>query len=86
MSVSGHLTGGGVIQVLDSGSSDCAPPIVYVGRNRAGNWVACEKRGAFGGLFINRVEALKYALFKNGCHPENIIEVAREIEIESPSP
>jgi hypothetical protein len=75
-----------VIQVLDSRSSDCAPPIVYVGRNRAGNWVARETRGAFGGLFIDRLEALKYALFRNGRHPENIIEVAREIELEIPSP
>ncbi|PJG51485.1 hypothetical protein CVM73_30855 [Bradyrhizobium forestalis] len=75
-----------VIEALDSRSSDCAPPIVFVGRNRAGNWVAREKRGAFGGLFINRAEALKYALFKNGHHPESIIEVAREIELDIPSP
>ncbi|WP_271611647.1 hypothetical protein [Bradyrhizobium sp. CCBAU 21362] len=75
-----------VIQVLDSRSSDCAPPIVFVGRNRAGNWVAREKRGAFGGLFISRAEALKYALFKNGRHPESIIEVACEVELQIPSP
>ncbi|MBM7488010.1 hypothetical protein ACVWWI_006443 [Bradyrhizobium sp. USDA 3686] len=75
-----------VIQVHDTRSSDCAPPIVFVGKNRAGNWIAREKRGAFGGLFINRAEALKYALFKNGRQPENIIEVAREIELDIPSP
>ena len=75
-----------MIKALDSRSSDCAPPIVLVGRNRAGNWVAREKRGAFGGLFINRAEALKYALFENGHHPESIIEVAREIELDIPSP
>lgn len=60
--------------------------IVFVGKNRAGNWVARETRGAFGGLFIDRAEALKYALFKNGGDPENIIEVAREIEFEIPRP
>ncbi|WP_271553770.1 hypothetical protein [Bradyrhizobium sp. CCBAU 45394] len=75
-----------VIQVLGSHSDDCAPPIVFVGRNRAGNWVAREKRGSFGGLFINRAEALKYALLKNGRHPESVIEVTREIELDIPIP
>ncbi|MCP3368659.1 hypothetical protein [Bradyrhizobium cajani] len=75
-----------MIQVLASHSSDCAPPIVFVGKNRAGNWVAREQQGAFGGLFINRAEALKYALFKNGRHPESIIEVTREIELDIASP
>ncbi|MCK1494802.1 hypothetical protein IVB14_31445 [Bradyrhizobium sp. 180] len=60
--------------------------IVFVGRNRAGNWVVRETRGAFGGLFIDRAEALKYALLKNGGDPENIIEVVREIEFEIPKP
>ncbi|WP_091967249.1 hypothetical protein [Bradyrhizobium shewense] len=71
-----------MIQVLDSRSGDCAPPIVFVGRNRAGHWGARKKRGAPGGIFINRAEALKYALFKNGGHLESIIEVAREIELD----
>jgi len=75
-----------VVQVLASHSSDCASPIVFVGTNRAGNWVVREQRGAFGGLFISRSEALKYALFKNGRHPESIIEVTREIELDIPSP
>ncbi|MCK1679362.1 hypothetical protein IVA87_07785 [Bradyrhizobium sp. 147] len=75
-----------MIQVLASHSSDCAPPIVFVGKNRAGNWVAREQQGAFGGFFINRAEALKYALFKNGHHPESIIEATREIELDIPSP
>jgi len=27
--------------------------------------------GAFGGLFISRTQALRYALFENGRHPES---------------
>ena len=34
----------------------------------------------FGGLFVNRAQALKYALFENGHHPETIVEVSREIK------
>ncbi|SDF49463.1 hypothetical protein SAMN05216337_105818 [Bradyrhizobium brasilense] len=58
-----------------------AARIVYVGRNRFGNWVACEERGVFGGLFVSRAQALKYALVENGGHPDSIIEVTREIEL-----
>lgn len=59
-----------------------APLIVFVGRNRRGNWVAREQGGSFGGLFVSRAQALKYALVKNGHHPECIIEVTREIELD----
>jgi hypothetical protein len=38
----------------------------------------------FGGLFVNRAQALKYALFENGHHPETIVEVSREIELDVP--
>ncbi|WLA46699.1 hypothetical protein QIH83_10855 [Bradyrhizobium elkanii] len=58
------------------------PRIVLVGRDRAGNWVARERRGAFGGFFISRAQALRYALFENGGHPERIIEVKRKLELD----
>ncbi|WP_028351639.1 hypothetical protein [Bradyrhizobium murdochi] len=57
---------------------------VFVGRNRRGNWVARERNGLFGGLFVNRAQALKYALFENGHRRENLIEVSREIELDIP--
>lgn len=68
---------------LDEPSS-CRPatPTVFVGRNRCGNWIACEQNGIFGGLFVNRAQAVKYALHKNGHHPEAIIELSREIELD----
>ncbi|MFK4380980.1 hypothetical protein ABIA40_000388 [Bradyrhizobium sp. USDA 223] len=57
-------------------------PLIVVGRNRRGNWVARELGGSFGGLFVSRAQALKYALVENGHHPESIIEVTREIELD----
>ncbi|UQR61402.1 hypothetical protein LRP30_31370 [Bradyrhizobium sp. C-145] len=68
--------------LLESTSRGSATRTVLVGRNRAGYWVALEQGGSFGGLFVNRTQALKYALFENGGHPESIIEVTREIELE----
>ncbi|MGY3591762.1 hypothetical protein ACVIGB_008657 [Bradyrhizobium sp. USDA 4341] len=65
-----------------SPSRKTAARIVYVGRNRVGNWVAREQRGVFGGLFVSRAQALKYARFENGGDSDSIIEVTREIELD----
>jgi hypothetical protein len=56
--------------------------IVFIGRNKRGHWVAQEQNGLFGGLFVNRAQALKYALFENGNHLETIIELPFEIELD----
>jgi hypothetical protein len=62
----------------------CSSPsaIVFIGKNRSGNWVAQQQNGLYGGLFVNRAQAVKYALFENGHHPETIIELSREIELD----
>ncbi|WP_407181348.1 hypothetical protein [Bradyrhizobium sp. STM 3562] len=66
--------------------SSAASTLVLIGRNRRGEWVACEQHGLFGGLFINRAQAIKYALFENGHHPEAIVELPRDVEIDILSP
>lgn len=55
---------------------------MFIGRNSRGNWVAQERNGLYGGLFVNRAQAVRYALFENGHHPETIVEVSREIELD----
>ena len=62
----------------------CSSPsaIVFIGRNSRGNWVAQEQSGLYGGLFVNRAQAIKYALFENGHRPETIVELSREIELD----
>lgn len=62
-----------------------AASTILVGRNGYGNWVVREQNGAFGGLFVNRAQAFKYALHQNGHHPEAIIEVSGEIELDIPA-
>lgn len=63
-------------------SCSLTAPTVFVGRNRRGNWIACEQNGIFGGLFVNRAEAFKFALRENGHHPETIVELSHEIELD----
>jgi hypothetical protein len=62
--------------------SSAALPLVFIGRNRKGDWVAQEQNGLYGGLFINRAQAIKYALSENGRHPETIVELSCEIELD----
>ena len=62
--------------------SAAAPTIVFIGLNNHGQWVVQEQNGLYGGLFVNRAQALKYALFENGNHPETIVELSRKIELK----
>ncbi len=57
--------------------------VVFIGRNGRGQWVAQEQNGLFGGLFVNRAQAVKYALFENGHHPETIVELSRQLELDT---
>lgn len=72
------------MKLVEPHSSICGAPTVFVGRNRQGTWVAREQNGTFGGLFVNRAEAFKYALLENGNHAETIVDVSDEIEIDTP--
>ena len=51
----------------------CTSNLVLIGRNSRGNWVAQESHGLFGGLFVSRAQAVKYALSENGHHPATIV-------------
>jgi hypothetical protein len=59
-----------------------ASTIVLIGRNSRGGWVARQQNGLYGGLFINRAEAVRYALFENGHHPESIVEAPHALELD----
>jgi hypothetical protein len=70
------------LKLVEPPSCSSASTIVLIGRNCRGNWVVQEQSGLYGGLFVNRAQAVKYALFENGHHPEMIVELSREIELD----
>jgi len=70
------------VKLIKPPSCSAASTIVFIGQNGRGNWVAQEQNGLYGGLFVNRAQAVKYALFENGHHPETIVELSREIELD----
>jgi hypothetical protein len=63
------------VKLVEPPSCSTASTIVFVGKNSRGQWVAREQNGLYGGLFVNRAQAVKYALFENNHHPETIIEL-----------
>ena len=69
------------MKLVEPPSCSAASTIVFIGRNRRGQWIAQEQNGLYGGLFVI-AQALKYALFENGHHPETIVELARDIELD----
>ncbi|MFK4509849.1 hypothetical protein IQ17_03696 [Bradyrhizobium daqingense] len=70
------------VKLVEPPSCSSLSTIVFIGRNRRGQWVAQEQNGLYGGLFVSRAQAIKYALFENGQHPETIVELPREIELD----
>jgi hypothetical protein len=55
--------------------SSLQPVIFTIGRDTAGNWVAQEKGGARGGLFVDRAGALKFIKFETANHPHAVVWV-----------
>ena len=70
------------MKLIEPPSYSSASSIVFIGRNSRGHWVAQEQSGLYGGLFVTRAQAVKYALFENGHRPEAIVELSRAIELD----
>ena len=70
------------MKLVEPPSCNYPSAIVFIGKDKHGDWVAQEQNGLYGGLFVNRAQAVKYALFENGHHPETIVELSREIELD----
>ena len=56
--------------------------LFLVGRNSRGNWVVQDQNGLCGGLFVDRAEALKFAMFENGNRPQAVIMVPGILELD----
>ena len=70
------------MKLVEPPSCHSSSAIVFIGSNRRGQWVVQQQSGLYGGLFVSRAQAVKYALFENGHHPETIVELASEIELD----
>ena len=66
----------------------CEPPLrplsrsslLFIGTDSRGNWVVRDQAGLCGGLFVNRSEALHFAMLENGRRPQAVIMVPGILE------
>ena len=64
-----------------SGTSSGSPRFL-IGKDSRGRWVVQDQRGLRGGLFINRAEAIRFAMFENGHQPQAIVMAPGIIELD----
>jgi hypothetical protein len=55
--------------------------LFLIGKDSRGHWVVQDNQGKCGGLFVNRTEALKFAMFENGNQPQAVIMVPGIFEL-----
>jgi hypothetical protein len=62
--------------------SGSEPPLFLIAKDSQGNWVVQDQSGLHGGLFVDRAEALKFAMFENGNRPQTVIMVPGVLELD----
>jgi hypothetical protein len=65
-------------------SSQASPllPLFRIGKDSHGHWVVQDQQRLRGGLFIDRAQALKFAMFENGNRPQAVIMVPGVLELD----
>jgi hypothetical protein len=55
--------------------------VFLIGKDSRGNWVARDQAGLCGGLFVDRSEAVRFAMQENGRHSRAVIMVPGILEL-----
>jgi len=64
-------------------SASCSNSSLFlIGKDSRGNWVVRDHKGLCGGLFVDRAQALKFAMFENGNRPQAVIMVPGILELD----
>jgi len=63
-------------------STSRANSLFRVGKNSRGHWVVQDQSGLCGGLFVDRAEAVKFAMFENGNRPQAVVMVPGILELD----
>lgn len=65
------------MQNIEPPSCGVEQNIVLIGKDGLNRWVAREQNGRFGGLFVSRAHAIKFALCELGRSPHAIIDISQ---------
>lgn len=56
--------------------------LFFIGKDSRSNWVVQDQQHRRGGLFVDRAEALRFALFENGHRPQAVVMVPGIFELD----
>jgi hypothetical protein len=56
--------------------------IFFIGKDSRGNWIVQDQQHLCGGLFVDRAEALRFAMFENGHQPQAVVMVPGVFELD----
>jgi len=68
------------IKAAAAGSLSC----LFIGRDHAGHWVVKDARSLCGGLFANRTEAIRFAMYECQRRPQSVIMLPDGLELDGP--
>jgi len=55
---------------------------LLIGQDRCGQWVVRDPRGLFGGVFADRRDALRFAMFDNRRAPQSVTMTPYGLELD----
>ena len=55
---------------------------LFIGQNRVGQWVVRDARCLCGGLFENRTEAIRFAMYECQRRPQSVIMLPEGLELD----
>jgi hypothetical protein len=70
-------------QLASKSASKLNGPLFLLGQNSHGQWIIRELHGRMEGLFRDRKEAIRFALYESGCSDPSVIAVDRPLEMEA---
>ena len=57
---------------------------LFIGQDRTGRWVVRDAQSLCGGLFANRTEAIRFAMYECQRRPQSVIMLPDGLELDGP--
>jgi hypothetical protein len=57
---------------------------LFIGQDRTGLWVVKDAQSLCGGLFANRTEAIRFAMYECQRRPQSVIMLPDGLELDQP--
>ena len=68
------------IKTASAANSTC----LFIGQDRGGHWVVKDAQSLCGGLFANRNEAIRFAMYECQRRPQSVIMLPDGLELDGP--